>query len=422
MGKLKSLIWKELISIFRNPQMIASFLFIPVMFIAMGSLVEFGVEEAAKTIAETKISVVLEDEHPLSRSVVAKLREAGLVGEVYSSLEEVGETPVILIIPRGFSESVLSILRGSQGVLPKLEIVAELESLSIAGMSKLEILETIPSLFRKFLQESLLENYGVDPAVLEIEPVVEPRVVVGGKVLVGEEANAIVAAVSSSFFIVAMLIAIAGQYGALSMAQEKEDKTFETLLSQPVERVFIGLAKVVGALAVSIVNIGLFGASWYYYMSKVTGGVAGGGALSTMIDMLGKSGAAIFFAGALVAMMGAAMLGVILGGFARDTRTAGTFIGIIWMVAVLSGLALQMIGIPQNPTAIALMGASIVLGPPTIFGSLVAGNTTAAYTALLATTATTTIILYVLNRLLNSELLITGLGLKTKLKFKQKQD
>ncbi|GEM_PF-7130572 len=418
MGKLRSLIWKELISIFRNPQMIASFVFIPIIFVAMGNLIEFGVEEAAKTIAETKIQVVLEDTHPLSRSIVAKLEEAGLVGGIHSSLGDVGDAPVILIIPRGFSESVLSILGGSQGPPPRLEIVMELESLSIAGMSKLEILENIPSIFRKLLQETILEEYGVNPSLLEVEPVVEPRVIVGGRVLAGEEANAIVASVSSSFFIVAMLMAIAGQYGALSMAQEKEDKTFETLLSQPVERVFIGVAKVVGALAVSIVNIVLFGASWYYYMSKVTGGATGGGALSTMIDILGKSGIVVFFAEALVAMMGAAMLGVILGGFARDTRTAGTFIGLIWMAAVLSGLALQIVGVPQNPVAVALMGASIILGPPTVFGSLIAGNNTVAYTALAATIAITAVILYILNKLLNSELLITGLGLKTKLRFR----
>ena len=94
---------------------------------------------------------------------------------------------------------------------------------------------------------------GMDVSVLNIGIVPNSTVTIDGLVMSSEEFNSLLTSIMNFGYIIVIILALVFQFGALSMAQEKEEKTFEVLLSQPVPRVQIGLAKVIGAVIMSLI-------------------------------------------------------------------------------------------------------------------------------------------------------------------------
>ncbi len=416
-SKTLVLVRKELLGVLRNPQMIASLVLIPVMFIAMGGLTSIGVQKAVEEAKAMKIVVLVLDTGGLAGKVAEKLRGMG-AEVVYKPPPQ--EPKLLVVVPEGFSHSLEEFLENPSTPPPRLRVSVELEGASIAATARLEAATQAARLVEEAVKQVLAEEKGLPPSLLSIHFQVEGEVLLGSHRLGLVEAQAVIGALASTFFVALFVIALAAQYATLSMAQEKEDKAFETLLSQPVDRAAIGTAKTIGALVVTGIQVALFAASWYYYISTLPGeqGATGQATIdlyTAVMEVIGVQGAAVVIAELLVAAIAATLLGLIAGALSSDTRAAGVAIGPLWMIVVGAGLTAQMIGIPATPET-GLLGATIVLGPPIALQAAITQETGAITTTIISTLATTALLALALKKLLESEAIITGLGVKQRLK------
>jgi ABC-type Na+ efflux pump permease subunit len=202
------------------------------------------------------------------------------------------------------------------------------------------------------------------------------------------------------------------------MAQEKEQRTFEMLLAQPVPRSHIGVAKILSVIVVSALEVLAFGFAWYYYLKRVqvagSEGSAGGfqegsDLVGLFLRLAGPEGVAVFIAAILVSMFSASMLGLIIGGLSRDTRTAGVMIAPLWMVIMFLGIALEFTGFPENRVALALMGLLVIPSPLVALNGALTGSLGVAAGAVFSGLVSALVLLLVLVRLLESDTIIIGL-------------
>ena len=274
--------------------------------------------------------------------------------------------------------------------------------------------------------------HNVSPDLLErARPYVNTTVAIGSLNLKAHEANSLASMFFSTTFVAILASALVLQYGALSMAQEKEDKTFETLLSQPVPRLYIGLSKMTGVVLLALITLVLFAASWYYYINKVVaaGMAASSGEAPTarfsffsfFRNIVGLGGVLILLANLFIVMIGAALIGIILGGFAADTRSAGMLIGPIWILVVMGVIVVEMIGIPTSPGAQLLVALTLFLGPLITLNSIILGTSIVTISTIVLNVLETMILAYILSRILNSEIMITGTGFLRRLKTRTRQ-
>lgn len=436
------LVRKELLGLLRNPQLIGSIVMIPLLFIFMGGITQMGVQKAAEEAKPQNIVVVVEDRGWLAERIAGALRAIG-----YHVVEAPGEkgdhpsgwerAPVIVYVPKGFTSRLELFLENKTLKPPSLRAVIRIDTVSFIATGRIHLADAVAETISRLAREALAEKNGLPQGLLSLEVGVEGEVLLHRHRMSVAEAAGVIGSLASSFFIALFVIALAAQYAVLSMAQEKEDKSFETLLSQPIPRSSIGFAKTIGALVVTAIQVALFAASWYYYMAVIAStppppeatGTATGqapgtgpgetatlGLYQSVMSLLGVEGAAALLLELLLAAIAAALLGLIVGSLSRDTRSAGTAIGPLWLIVVGVGMTAQMVGVPLSPET-GLLGATIVLGPPLAVQAAVAGDTASIATTLASTGATVALLAYVLSRILNSEAIVVGIGLKARLRL-----
>lgn len=426
---IRILVRKELLGLLRNPQMIASLVIIPLMFIFMGGIASIGVQKAAEEAQRTGIIIVFLDKSSLAKQLAAAMRAAGFnVVEASTTPAQYAGKDITVIVPKGFAEALQAFIENKTTKPPTVKVVVPVETISITSTSRLRLATSIARVLSDIVKTMYARSHGLPLKALSLNIRVEGEAILHNKKLGLAEAQAIVGGLASSFFVALFVIALSAQYAALSMAQEKEDKSFETLLSQPIPRTSIGLAKTIGALVVTLVQVTLFAASWYYYMHMITStkppetiGAETGLETSSVniyekaLSLIGVNGAVALLLELLIAAIAAALIGLILGGLSRDTRSVGTLLGPLWIIVVGVGMAAQIIGFPSIPET-GLLGLTIILGPPIVLQAAVTGNTLTMIITIVSTILPTILLAYLLARILNSEVMIVGLSLRARLR------
>lgn len=257
-----------------TPQMLAPFVAMMVLFLAIGRAIRSERERSGR--GQTVI-VAGADSSELSATIVAGLRAAGLEPEFATgtvdellAAAEARRTSWVIVIPPGLADSV-ALMRpaeiGIYNVLRGFSLLSQTRALKVRAL--------VSALNARLVEGYLRAAFpGRDPADLK-EPL-RPRqyVMMRGRVAEGS-ADAIEAVVvSQTFFIpilLLMIIIYSSQMIAGSIGQEKENKTLETLLTVPVNRVAIVVGKMLGASLVALVVAGIFMVAMIYYMGSWTG-------------------------------------------------------------------------------------------------------------------------------------------------------
>lgn len=403
------LVRRELKSVLKNPQVLAGILLPPLLFIALGGVVGAGIREAAEAIELARVAVVDLDGTWLTRGITAHLN-ASMGGRVH--LEEGGEGErllsaydVVIVIQKGFTEMTMT------GLSPlPVEAYVRIDELSMAAGGRLELANSLANIMTDALRRELVTAGGLGEEVLKVRVLPLTSVSLGGLRLSASEAQAVLTTIASSGLIVTMLVALVFQFGALSMAQEKEEKTFETLLSQPVTRAQVGVAKVLGVLAVSTIEATAFIFSWTYYMRSLAAGETGVGLFRMVLEKAGVPGLTLSFASLFIVMLAGSVLGLVVGGLSRDTRSAGIVSGPLWIVVVALSFVTLQTGVPYDTPGLLKIASTLVLSPIASFVALLLGNIKGAVAMVLVNSAQAFLLLYVLKRLLESEVVVLGVG------------
>lgn len=258
--------------------------------------------------------------------------------EMLSAAETHGHSSV-LVIPEGFGEGL------GQNKTQQLQVVTRLKSFSIMGGQDSSA-GAAAEVLQNDMKTRMLSAAGTNPEFM-LSPVTASEItVVNGK---SDNVNA---ALLQSFsmqqtifipIIVFILITFASQLNASAIANEKGDKTLETLLSAPVSRLSVLGAKMCASGLLSLLMAAVYMIGFSTYMGGVMGG-AGGDAVGShaaaqSLQALGLQLSPLQYLAVgiqlFLTIMIALAASMILGALAKDVKSAASLMMPLMFLAMI---------------------------------------------------------------------------------------
>ncbi len=428
MKKLFVLIKKEVQELL-TPQMLIPLIAVVLVFMFIGNIV--GKETAKRQVAQP-IEVMDLDNSATSKGVIEILKKSNFIpnvvndGEVQKliNIAKQKNEKAVLVIPKGFEV-------GINNFSPqKVEIYTILKSFSLAGSISDALLKNALAIINDNLGNQLLNRSAptVNPAIIK-QPVQTNNFVVIGDKQANISAAAVAGFISSQTtfipIVLFLVIILASQLIAVSIASEKENKTLETLLSIPVNRQFIVASKLLGAGLVALLSavIYLFGMRYYVNGLTSVGGqqTAFDGATKAAMLQLGLTfstadylllGLSLFFG-----ILSALSVAIILGSFAEDTKSAQGVIAPLMILVLIPYFLTIFLDINSLSPALRWVIYAIPFAHPFLAApSILLDQTQSVWLGILYMAVFFAVFVYIASRIFSSEKIFT-----MKLSFKKKQ-
>jgi len=212
-----------------------------------------------------------------------------------------------------------------------------------------------------------------------------------------------------------ILLTYAMQIAATSVAMEKEEKTLETLLTLPMDRLAILMGKLSSTIFVAGVGAVAYMVGYNYmlgsFMVIPTGAAVDLVALGLVPSLLGYLllGLSLF-----VTLLSALALAVIVSAFAGDVRSAQSLVGYIYPLIFVPTFGLMYLNVNTLPLALKILFYVIPYSHPVIASrAVVMGDYGTALFGIAYVAAFTLVVMYVASRLFATEKILTA-----KLKFR----
>ncbi len=346
MKKFYILVKKEVKELL-TPQMTVPLLAVVVVFMFIGKVA--GKQAALSAKKNVPVIVLDQDNSAASKNFEAALKNSRFDVEALSNISvedaiakaKSENNKSLVVVPAGFERDL-----NSQKTVP-LPTYTIMENFSFAGSRAGQSLAAAIAAINDNLSKSqiLKLSQNADPASIKQPVKTDDYVIIGSN-----QAHVSPAVVSGYItsqttlipIILFLVIILASQLIATSIATEKENKTLETLLSSPVSRKALVTAKLVGAGLVALFASAVYLIGMRSYTSGLSGlmgaGVDAGGMHQAALQlglvfcsfdyiMLGLS---LFF-GILVALS----IALILGSFAQDAKSAQGVITPLMMLILI---------------------------------------------------------------------------------------
>ncbi|MFA6082324.1 MAG: ABC transporter permease [Patescibacteria group bacterium] len=318
---------KELIT----PIMVVPLLATVVLFMGIGKVSDIEATKAKTQPIE--IAVIDQDSTAASAEIITGLKSAKyIVNLPTDSVQNVLDTAnsnknvAIIIIPAGFGNNILS---GTNG---QIEFYSVVKSLSATASRNQQTVKAIIQLINEQVSNSIIKSQSsFNPNFVKQPIVTSDHIIVGDKNAPISMDQMMAVVQNQTYFIPIILflvIIIAAQLIATSVATEKENKTLETLLSTPISRRAIVTAKLMAAGIVA----GLFAVVYLIGMRSYMNGLSGGALtagqsadVSNALHTLGLTfGTTQYILLGLTLFLGilcALAVALILGAFAEDAKS-----------------------------------------------------------------------------------------------------
>lgn len=327
-------------------QLLAPILVMALVFLLLGKAIG---DETQKSVGPQRIVVLDQDDSGISQRALQRMAESNFVvehyvkaglGEIIAECRERGRAS-ILVIPSGLAE-------GLQRYIPQqLETYNILQDLSLSASTGSSALKDAVRIMADSITAELLQakNSGIPPGLLKNPFSVQNHVLIGERSAAISPEEVLGFATSQTTFVPVILfivIIFAAQIIITAVANEKENKTLETLLTVPINRGALVAAKMcaAGLLAFCIALVYLFG--FRSYMNGITGG-----AMGEIVDQ--QSFAPLYELGLVLKPSDYALQGLsqffgilcalaiafVLGSVAKDLKTAqGLLTPVIFLVMI----------------------------------------------------------------------------------------
>lgn len=343
-----------------TPQMVIPFVLIIVVLYVFG---QYATKEAKKSQGPQPIAVVDQDNSTLSKSLVDVLSKSNFDVKAYPSdstniptILKNNKLMIGLVIPNGFEKSVTDFAP------KKLDTYAYIANFSVVGISKYANADKAVGVINEVISQQYLaaKAPNTNPSLLKNPVTATAHTAVKDKIA-ETSATAVLTylATQASFVpvILFLVITLASQMIATSIASEKENKTLETLLTAPLNRKMVVTAKMIGAGLVGLLlsSVYLIG-----FRSFITGGnstfssgsVDVGAALRQLDLVLTPSSyllmGVVVFLGILVALS----ISIILGAFAEDVKGVQGTIAPLMVLMLIPYFATLLLDIGSLPTLV----------------------------------------------------------------------
>lgn len=268
------------------------------------------------------------------------------------------EHTCVAVIPKGFEEGI------KNGKVQELEVVSVLKSFSVMG-NRDDSASTVSNLITNNISASILkENIkNADVEFIKAPIKTADTTVVGDKFTSANASMLSAFAMQQSMFIpiiVFILITFAAQLNSASIANEKNDKTLETLLSAPVSRLSVLGAKMCASGVFSLIMALVYMVGFSSYMGGMMGGMgastdalADSGIGSALTDLgLNMGGVEYLLLGIqlFLTILIALAISMILGALAKDVKSAQTLTMPLMMFAMIPYFITMFTDVNSLPT------------------------------------------------------------------------
>ena len=401
---------KELKQLVRDPKILLGMIIVPlVMFPILGGVMGYAVETAKESAIKASLVVVDNDRGEWSSTFIKFLSETGvkvfLENETVLNCEKIAEilsrynTTQILEIPEGFSANITAHSTNRQ-IKASIRFYGVLVGTSVFQNVGSAVVDTLISQFNRMMAPDVLYaekatvikgevKYGVDPAAL----------------------SSLMTAQSIAMPIIIMiLITYSVQIAATSVAMEKEEKTLETLLTLPIDRMAILFGKLSSSIIIAAIGALAYMVGYGYMMGMLMGQIPQEAAIDLSALGLAPSflGYLLLGLSLFVTLLSALALAVILSAFAEDVRGAQAFVGYIYPLIFVPAFALMYIDINMLPLAVKALLYAIPFSHPIIASkAIVMGDHLTPVFGIIYSFAFTMVIMYIASRLFATEKILT---------------
>ncbi|MBP3380657.1 MAG: ABC transporter permease [Ruminococcus sp.] len=369
--KFFNLLKKELAELI-NTQMIVSLIAVVALFMVMGNIMTTTVEEAVKS--EYTINISDRDNTEFTAKLFdtlsgggAKVNVINTEGDDYAQILEDAGKSAMVIIPEGFTAAI------ENGEAPELISVASMKSsamMSNLSNSNSGALEFISNC----ISDTFAEMSGLTPedvALINSPVTVMENTVVNGK-SAAIDTDTIMNKISMQSMIlpivVFVLIMMTSQMLMSAIANEKIDKTLETLLSAPVSRTAILGSKMLAAAIVALLNAVCYMFAFSKFMSGAEGSISDDMAGMAVTDFLpvdkameqlgltlGIGDYILVGVQLFVTIMICLSVSLILGSLISDTKQAQTMIMPLMFMALIPYIISMFADVNSLPMALRIV-------------------------------------------------------------------
>lgn len=412
MSKLGVIVWKEVLDLVRDPKFVFGVLMTIMIFPLLGAMFT----ESFKGIsAKPIISIIDKDLTDTSHFYVQVLSK-------YAEITQDDKTAsAIVVIEKGFDEKLRK-----EGVL-YLKVYYVFNTTGIASTAK----ETVISgVLKKAADDMFLELFHIKQEIKLDEYTIyknkllniSPSTFMG--ILMGP-ANVLTWAV---FMVTIMVL----QTSVISIASEKEYKTLEILLTQPISSFTVLSGKLIASIIIALVEgIATFiGFSIYFssiisieqyvpetptttpsYSVDIFGELRKAGLFPTSFSI-------ILYLGVIIAsLIFILSLGVVIGTLSSDTKSAGSITGILIPIFIIPAIFLMLSDIEALPLTFKIILLLIPYSHTVLAGRYMIMNNYGMLTlALIYNLVAGIALMYIASRIYSSETLLTF-----KLEFKKRR-
>ncbi len=338
-----------------TPQTLLPILLIVIVFVGLGKVITQQVKSQGKA---QPVLVIDNDNSATSQATIGVLRKDNLAVTLETnaslpSFSSATNEEAVIVIPSGFGHDL------SFGKQVTIESYTIQNGFSIARLANTSLVsDAVAQVNAAAAAERLAKIAPHQKPAQLLAPVQDDQhLVVGGKVAtvdpaeIGDYISSQVAFVPVVLFIV---IVFAGQMVATAMANEKENKTLETLLSVPISRTSIVAAKMLAAGIVASATAVAYVYGLHGIQSSFSGSLSLSDSAKAAINQLGLTFSPIsyvflgiaLFLGILVALA----IALVLGSFADNIKSVQSLIMPLMVLLLIPYLATLVTDVQTLPT------------------------------------------------------------------------
>ena len=430
MGRLRPLVEKEVKDLLRDPRiyigLIVPIIMLPLMGFVMSAAMSSAEQSAAGSL---KVALIDYDGTNVSKSFISLLSNMGIkIMEVNneSLLKAVEEaktfgSQTLLVIPKGFGETLLNLGRA------KVEVYSIMESIGISSAGVQSAIDRVLDTSSEILSSMLISKIapGVEPEVIR-NPLNMTRYTVIKDRIVNVPPQAIFGQLMMGYGVMIPLILLVlsitvTQIAATATAIENEEKTLETLLTFPVSRYEILMAKLLGSSIIAVLGGMIFTGGFLLYFQgffSFLGLEFGLGGFPEVLLSPPPETYVLLTISLILSILFITSLGIVIGALSSDVRMSSSLLGIVIIPVLIPSLFIMYGDVRALPLSLQLLVYALPTSYPMIMSKemIISTMPPEVLYGIPYSTALTLIMVYATSKLLVPEKLLT---LQHKLKLRR---
>ncbi|MEM3396785.1 MAG: ABC transporter permease [Thermoplasmata archaeon] len=426
-----NIVVKELREMLRDPRLMIGMIVVPLLiFPLMGSVVNLSMDvakESAKSVYAGYLSFDAQDGNSTLSNILYQFLTVQNITLVNISAEDVSAgleackeygANLLIVVPVNFTERIVN------GSSTDVKLYQMLKSFGIGEAVESSVVASALSSFNDFIVASRLSAAYPDAKPDEL---LYPLRVEENSVIKGNVKNVPPSVVSGTVLsaglampmVIMILLIMAGQLAATSVAIEKEQKTLEVLLTLPINRIYLLFGKITGVVVLSIIATASYLLGFSYYMNSLTSSSQAIGEinLTTLGLVPDAQGYLLMMLSLFLAFLSALSISVLLGAYTKDVRSAQALMGVLYLPIIFPVFILMMLPVEALPTGLQVIVYAIPFSYPILASkSLYTQEYGILYFGVIYQVVFTVAMLYIAGKLFASEKILTA-----KIEFKKKK-